>query len=71
MPDNPNLSAFPFPLPPPDRENATDLKEILMRVEREYIRHAYAVHGNIRKAAASLCMDAATYLRRKRKYDAD
>ncbi|MDR1685449.1 MAG: sigma 54-interacting transcriptional regulator [Desulfovibrio sp.] len=67
MPDNPLDPERGFR---PDPKNAVDLKEILMRVEREYIRQAYAVHGNIRRAAAGLCMDPATFLRRKRKYDA-
>ncbi|MDR2668561.1 MAG: sigma 54-interacting transcriptional regulator [Desulfovibrio sp.] len=67
MPDNPLDPECRFR---PGPKNAVDLKEILMRVEREYIRQAYAVHGNIRRAAAGLRMDPATFLRRKKKYDA-
>ncbi|MDR2604482.1 MAG: sigma 54-interacting transcriptional regulator, partial [Desulfovibrio sp.] len=66
MPDNPFDPEYRLR---PGPKNAVDLKELLMRVEREYIRQAYAVHGNIRRAAAGLCMDAATFLRRKKKYD--
>jgi PAS domain S-box-containing protein len=47
-----------------------NLKQILMEIERDYIDTAYHMHRNVRKAAKSLSMDAATYVRKRRKYGA-
>jgi PAS domain S-box-containing protein len=44
------------------------LKDILQNLEGEYIAHAYKVHKNIRRAAACLSMDPATFLRKMKKY---
>ncbi|MDR2179249.1 MAG: sigma 54-interacting transcriptional regulator [Synergistaceae bacterium] len=45
-----------------------NLKQILMDIEHEYIETAYNIYRNVRKAAKSLSMDAATYVRKRRKY---
>jgi transcriptional regulator with PAS, ATPase and Fis domain len=45
-----------------------NLKQILMDIERDYIDAAYRMYYNVRKAAKSLSMDAATYVRKRRKY---
>ena len=45
-----------------------DLKQMLMEIERDYIDTAYNMYRNVRKAAKSLSMDAATYVRKRRKY---
>ena len=47
-----------------------DLKKILEDIESNYIHKAYRNHKNIRRAAKSLSMDAATYVRKKKKYEA-
>jgi PAS domain S-box-containing protein len=44
------------------------LKQMLMNIERDYIDTAYSMHRNVRKAAKSLSMDAATFVRKRRKY---
>ncbi|MDY3052713.1 MAG: sigma 54-interacting transcriptional regulator [Ndongobacter sp.] len=45
-----------------------NLKEELARLEWEYIRRAYEKHGTVRAAAASLSMDAATFVRKRKRY---
>jgi PAS domain S-box-containing protein len=45
-----------------------DLKQMLMDIERDYIDTAYNMYRNVRRAAKSLSMDAATYVRKRRKY---
>jgi PAS domain S-box-containing protein len=45
-----------------------NLKQMLMDIERDYINTAYEMYRNVRKAAKSLSMDAATYVRKRRKY---
>ncbi|MDR1621113.1 MAG: sigma 54-interacting transcriptional regulator [Synergistaceae bacterium] len=45
-----------------------NLKQMLMDIERDYIDTAYGMYRNVRKAANSLSMDAATYVRKRRKY---
>lgn len=52
-------------------DHPVNLKKILDEIEQEYIYLAYEKHRNIRQAAKSLSMDAATYLRRKQKYNLD
>lgn len=47
---------------------SVDLKQILENLEKHYIHEAFEKHGNVRKAARSLNMDAATYIRRRKKY---
>jgi PAS domain S-box-containing protein len=45
-----------------------DLKEFLEKIESIYIQRAYEKYRNIRRAAAHLSMDPATYLRKLKKY---
>jgi PAS domain S-box-containing protein len=45
-----------------------NLKQILEDKEAEYIRHAYKMYKNIRRAATCLAMNPATFLRKLRKY---
>jgi PAS domain S-box-containing protein len=45
-----------------------NLKEILEDKEAEYIKHAYKIYKNIRRAAACLAMNPATFLRKMKKY---
>jgi PAS domain S-box-containing protein len=51
-------------------DHPINLKQTLMNIERDYIDTAYQVYRNVRKAAQSLSMDAATYVRKRRKYGA-
>jgi PAS domain S-box-containing protein len=44
------------------------LKQILEDIEAEYIKHAYKIYKNIRRAAACLSMNPATFLRKMKKY---
>ena len=44
------------------------LKDILEDLEYEYILRAYEKYHNVRKAAGCLSMDAATYVRKRKKY---
>ncbi|WP_409968925.1 sigma 54-interacting transcriptional regulator [Bengtsoniella intestinalis] len=44
------------------------LKEAVAQFEYEYICAAYEKHGNVRAAAASLQMDSATFVRKRKKY---
>jgi hypothetical protein len=39
-----------------------------MDIEHDYIDTAYGMYRNVRKAAKCLSMDAATYVRKRRKY---
>jgi len=50
-------------------DNPVDLKKILENIESDYIHQAYNKHKNIRRAAKSLSMDAATYVRKRKKYE--
>ncbi|WP_302760477.1 sigma-54 interaction domain-containing protein [Christensenella hongkongensis] len=45
-----------------------DLKALVERMELDYINHAYEQWGNVRNAAKSLGMDAATFVRKRKKY---
>ncbi|MEA5004404.1 MAG: sigma 54-interacting transcriptional regulator [Christensenella sp.] len=45
-----------------------DLKSAVERMELDYINHAYQRWGNVRDAAKSLGMDAATFVRKRKKY---
>jgi PAS domain S-box-containing protein len=45
-----------------------NLKQILEDKEAEYIKHAYKMYKNIRRAAACLAMNPATFLRKMKKY---
>jgi len=51
-----------------DDYNELHLKKILEDIEADYIRNAYKKHKNVRRAAKSLSMDAATYVRKRKKY---
>ena len=53
-----------------DEGDSLNLKKILEDIEADYILQAYKKHKNIRRAAKSLSMDAATYVRKKKKYEA-
>ncbi|MCL1991494.1 MAG: sigma 54-interacting transcriptional regulator [Spirochaetes bacterium] len=48
-----------------------DLKKTLEVIEADYIHQAYEKHRNVRRAAKSLAMDAATYIRKRKKYEKD
>jgi transcriptional regulator with PAS, ATPase and Fis domain len=61
-PDSCNLLAYSL------HKGPVVLKQILENIEAEYILHAYKIHNNIRRAAACLDMDPATFLRKMRKY---
>ena len=45
-----------------------DLKRLVEEFELEYIEAAYAEYGNVREAAASLGMDASTFVRKRKRY---
>ena len=45
-----------------------DLKKFLEGVEADYIRQAIQKHRNVRRAAGSLSLDPATFLRKRNKY---
>lgn len=45
-----------------------DLKALLAATEKRYIQQAYAKYGNVRKAAQSLSMPPATFVRKHQKY---
>lgn len=51
-----------------DGSGRVNLKEVLQRIEKEYVNHAYDTYHHIRAAARSLGMDPATYLRKYKKY---
>ena len=55
----------------PEPGETVDLKALTEQFEARFIRAAYETHGSIRKAAASLSMDPATFLRKKKKYETD
>jgi len=46
-----------------------DLKKFLESIEADYVLQAYNKYQNVRKAAQSLSLDAATYVRKRKKYD--
>ncbi|MDR1785553.1 MAG: sigma 54-interacting transcriptional regulator [Spirochaetaceae bacterium] len=49
-------------------KDPVNLKFLLEKIEGEYIKSAFDRHRSIRRAAAHLTMDPATYLRKWRKY---
>lgn len=53
-----------------DDMGAVDLKLQVARFEYKYICRAYAKYGTVRAAAASLGMDSATFVRKRRKFEA-
>jgi len=48
---------------------SVNLKALRERFELKFIQMAYEKYGNVRDAAASLGMDAATYVRKRKKYE--
>lgn len=52
------------------QDGPIDLKKALENIEADYILRAYDKHRNVRRAAKSLSMDAATYVRKRKKYSA-
>lgn len=52
-----------------DEADEVDLKHKVAKFEYDYIRRAYEKHGNVRAAAASLGMDGATFVRKRKKYE--
>ena len=48
-----------------------DLKKAVETLEFQAINRAYAKYGNVRQAAASLMMDASTFVRKRKKYSAE
>ena len=47
--------------------DVTDLKALIERIELDYINQAYRKWGNVRNAAKSLGMDAATFVRKRKR----
>ena len=52
----------------PEQEGTVDLKALTEQFEARFINAAYEKYGSVRKAAASLSMDPATFLRKRKKY---
>lgn len=52
----------------PQEYGEVDLKAVTERLELDYIERAYQKAGNVRNAAKSLGMDAATFVRKRKKY---
>ncbi|MEG2361027.1 MAG: sigma 54-interacting transcriptional regulator [Christensenella sp.] len=52
----------------PSEHGEVDLKAVTERLELDYIERAYAKEGTVRAAAKSLGMDAATFVRKRKKY---
>lgn len=52
----------------PEQEGTVDLKVLTEQFEARFINAAYKKYGSVRKAAASLSMDPATFLRKRKKY---
>lgn len=52
-----------------DMNTTVNLKALRERFELKFIHLAYEKYGNVRDAAASLGMDAATYVRKRKKYE--
>jgi len=50
------------------KKSVINLKDIIGEIEREYISAAYEEYKNVRTAAASLGMDASTFVRKRKKY---
>lgn len=48
--------------------SSKNLKDIIEEIEYEYINAAYEEYKNVRAAAASLGMDASTFVRKRKKY---
>jgi len=48
-----------------------NLKTVVQQLEMDYITQAYQKYGNVRDAARSLGMDAATFVRKRKKYTKD
>lgn len=52
-----------------EEDGRVNLKREVARFEYEYICRAYERYGNVRAAAASLGMDSATFVRKRKKYE--
>ena len=52
----------------PSSGEVTDLKTLVEKIELDYINQAYKKWGNVRDAAKSLGMDAATFVRKRKKF---
>ena len=52
-----------------DETGRVNLKLEVARFEYEYICRAYEKYGTVRAAAASLGMDSATFVRKRRKFE--
>ncbi len=52
----------------PDPDGPVSLKALTEQFEMRYIQRAYEKYGNVRQAAASLGMDASTFVRKRKKY---
>ena len=55
----------------PGQGETVDLKALTQQFEARFINAAYEKYGSVRKAAASLSMDPATFLRKRKKYAED
>ena len=53
----------------PDAERPIDLKGLVEEFEYRYLAQAYERYGNVRTAAASLGMDASTFVRKRKRYE--
>jgi DNA-binding NtrC family response regulator len=52
-----------------DMDTSMNLKALRERFELRFIHLAYEKYGNVREAAASLDMDAATFVRKRKRYE--
>jgi len=52
-----------------EEEGKVALKDLVAQFESQFLQRAYKKHGNVRAAAASLGMDAATFVRKRKKYE--
>lgn len=50
-------------------EDTVVLKDLVAQFEYHFLQRAYEKHGNVRAAAASLGMDAATFVRKRKNYE--
>jgi len=46
-----------------------DLKRAVVKFEYGFLKRAYELHGNVRDAAASLNMDASTFVRKRKRWE--
>ena len=54
----------------PDLDQPVDLKALVEKYEYRYLSRAYERYGSVRAAAASLGMDASTFVRKRKRFEA-